>query len=207
MTSPLDDLRNTTKSIQQKQEKNLKQTQRQRLEQQELLAKSSDERQQQIRADAKALANKSKKMKIIVMSIVVALLCALFAFFVRVFVSGNRVSSRKTDLASSGEFDLDANDNEYVPLKKFITKTIADFKKNKDAASIRWYSTLPAGRRERYAKTMRDLELDDSWSVYEIRKDPKRERFSIHCRKDKKRSIFFEVVYNDDMEFEIVKVY
>jgi hypothetical protein len=207
MTNPLDELRNTTKSIHQKQEDNLKKTKEQRLEQQQLLAKNSGEHQQQVQDDAKRIAEKSKRIKITIMSIVILLLGILFAFSIRMVMSGTHMASSKSSLASSDKIELDANDNEYIPLKKFIKKTLADLQKKHEIEDISWYSSLPRGRKERYFKILTTMGLNDKWSIYSIQKDPKRERFSVICKNGKKALFTLDIVYNDDMEFRIVKIY
>ncbi|MCK5845018.1 MAG: hypothetical protein KAG97_09940 [Victivallales bacterium] len=207
MTNPLDELRNTTKSIHKKQEENLKSTKEQRLRQQELMAKNSAQRQQDVQDETKAIADKSKRIKITIMLFLILLLCVLLAFSIRLAISGNYSAIGKSNLASNDKIEMDAKDNEYISLKKIIKKTIADFQKNKEIENIPWYSSLSVGRKTRYFKIMTDLGLNDAWSIRSIWKDSKRERFSIVCAKCNTASLTFDVVYNDDMELRIVKVY
>ena len=208
MTDPLDELRNTTKSIQQKKEANLNQAHKERLQQQELLAKNSAERQQELKDDARKASEKSRRIKIVILSILIVGLCAFLAFSIHMVFSGaGYTATRKSALASSDRTELDANDKDYIPVRKLARKILADFGRDGEKSIACWYTSLSTGRKERYLETMRKLKLNSSWSVKKIEKDVKRERFSVLCANGKKNSVTLDVVYNDDMELKLVKVY
>ena len=208
MTDPLKELRSTTKTIQQKQEESLKQTHQQRLEQQELLAKNSIEHQQGVKGDAKKAADKSQRMKIAILSIVIVGLCAFLGFSIYIVTSASgSVATRKTVLASSGRTELFANDKDYLPVRKFALKILADFGKDGAKSVDCWYSSLTTVRKARCLAVMKKLKLDSSWKVKKIEKDSKGERFFVFCANGKEASVTLDVIYDDEMELKLVKVY
>lgn len=207
MSSPLDELRNTTKSLQQKKEQNLKKTHDMRLEQQELLSKGSTERHEQIKKDAKAMAAKSKKIKITILAIVIALLCGLLAVSIHMVATNTYNVSKSSELLSDRTTLLDANNKDYVPLKKFMKSIITDFKKKPEIDTIPWYSSLSLERRERYFDTMVNLKFNDSWEMDAIQEDKVREKFSIKFKNDSGDEITFDIIYNPEMMLRVVKIY
>jgi hypothetical protein len=84
---------------------------------------------------------------------------------------------------------------------------MADFLKQHEMENISWYAALPTGKRARYFKILTSTGLNDEWSIHSILKDPKRDRFSVICKNGEKKIFTLDIVYNDDMEFRIVKIY
>lgn len=207
MSNPLDELRNTTKSLQQKKEDNLHKTQELRLKQQERLSKESSDRQKKTKKDAKSLARKSRRIKITILSIVIALLCAFLAISIRMVLTGTYTTSNTSELLSDKTSGIDANHKDYVPLKKFMKSIIADLQKKTDIDTIQWYSSLPMDERERYFKTIKELKFDDTWEMDMIKEDPKREKFSMEFKNDSGDAITFDIIYNPDMVLKVVKIY
>jgi hypothetical protein len=207
MSSPLDDLRNTTKSLQQKKDANVEKIKQEQLHQQEILEKKLIDQRKQAKQEARALANKSRNIKITILSVIIASLCVFLAYSINMMIKGASTTAKKSKLVSDDSNGIDANHKDYVSLKKLSKLMISNFQKNPDNPNLPWYESLPIEKKKCYLELLKDMNFDDTWAMHTIREDKKREKFNMTFKDGAGNSITFEIIRNPDLILKIVKIY
>ena len=202
MGSPLDELRQIKKQVDQKKEA-IKANQR--LEK-DHLANSTIQKKQKRDAQIKEINQKSKTLKAVFIACGFLIIALVMFFVVQfIFLSGSKKMDVK--LMSDGFKTVSASDDSYLKLSTFTDKLIDTYRKKPKSSTIPWYHSLPTERRQRYKNFLDDHINMPGLSFKSIKTNKDGDMYQVIYESTDGNTLTIELVYNDDFKLRIVKIY
>ena len=206
MGSPLDDLRNISKQINAKKaetERNLKVAHQK--ERKNLSQKSFDQQQERKQA-AHATAEKSKKIKITILSIFIAVLSVILLCIIRFVCFPKEPPAPPVTLLSDNFTALKHTEPDYKSIKTFTKEIISTVKNGEPIKDSKWYKGLTSGKRELYIQKLKDaVKLPGlTFTGAEYNKDSG--IFKALFKSGDDTSLTVKLVFDKNYKFHIVKI-
>ena len=206
MSSPLDDLRKVSNQVAKKKNENLHNIRKKQELERLALSKETLGKKQKRESQTEQMAEKSKKIKQWILSACLLLLGIVMFFSVRFFFFGTQLSDKDVVLLSDGLTVLDTDNPEYNNISAFIKKWLSAYKADPAKTKIPWYHGIPGGRTSKYEEILTER-LQNNPTFDKVRYNESTGLFQavFNCRDGGK--ITFNIVYDEDDDLKIVKIY
>lgn len=206
MGSPLDDLRNISKQINAKKietEKNLEAMKR---EERNSLSEKSLYQQHKREHSSDALAKKSDKIKIIILTIVISITSIILCVIAYKVIFQKKNSTAHVILVSDNLTDIKPGTPTYIEIKEFLKDLINTVSKGKKIKADKWYQALPPNKRKIYQKILEDAIKDNVLTFTWAKENKELGIFTVRYKSDKDIEVSLKLVYDKDYKLKIVKI-
>ena len=206
MGSPLDDLRNISKQINAKKaetEHNLKVAKQK--ERKDLSQKSLD-KQQERQESAVVAAEKSKKIKIIILSVFITVLSVILLCIIRFVCFPKELPAPPVTLVSYNFTNLKQGEPDYKSIETFTEEITSAVKKGTPIKASKWYSGLSAEKRELYSRKLKEDVKLPGLKFIGAAYNKKSGIFKALYKSDDETSLIMKLVYDKNYKFHVVKI-
>ncbi len=207
MGSPLDELRKVSTQVEKKKEENIKHVRQHKQLERDFLSKSTVEHKLEMHQKSKLLGKRSQKIKLGILITVFSIFGFIMYFTIRYIVLGQSLSMGKVGLVSDGFKILDATEPDYSIISSFIKNFTNSYKKNPSEVKSQWYHGLPEGKKIRYQKVLNKMIKIPGMDFKRIKFNKETGWFQVWYEAEDKASLTFNLVYDENYELKIVKIY
>ena len=206
MSSPLDDLRKISNQVAKKKNENLHNIRKKQELERIALSKDSLGKKEKRESQTEQMAKKSKQIKLWILIACLSILGVVMFFSVRSLFFGTQLSDKDVVLLSDGLTVLDTDNPEYNNISTFIKKWINAYKVDSAKTEIPWYHGIPSGRTLKYEQVLTDR-LQNNPTFDRVRYNDATGLFQAVFSCQDGEEITFNIVYNEDDDLKIVKIY